>query len=254
MRFQDKVVIVTGGAKGIGAACIERFADEGARVIIADIDDKAGLELETQLNQTGKKALFAHCDVSKKQDVDETVAKAIEKFGQIDVLVSNAGIAHSEDFLTLKEEDFDRVLDINLKGMFLINQRVAQHMVENKIEGAIINMASINSVVAIPAQTPYTVSKGGVAQLTKVMALSLAQYNIRVNAVGPGSIMTEMLSSVNSNPEAKQRILSRTPMGRIGDPSEIASVTAFLASDDASYMTGQTLFPEGGRLALNYTV
>lgn len=165
---------------------------------------------------------------------------------------------HGADFLDLKEEDFDRVLRINLKGAFLAGQAVARVMVDTVKAGggagAIVNMSSVNAVFAIANQVPYSVSKGGMNQLTRVMALSLAPFGIRVNAIGPGSIMTDMLASVNADPAAKNRILSRTPMGRIGDPSEIASVAAFLASDDASYVTGQTIYADGGRLPLNYTV
>jgi NAD(P)-dependent dehydrogenase (short-subunit alcohol dehydrogenase family) len=165
---------------------------------------------------------------------------------------------HAADFLDLAEADFDRVLNVNLKGSFLLGQAVARHIVARVKDGgkpgAIVNMSSVNAVFAIANQVPYSVSKGGVNQLTKVMALSLAPYGIRVNAIGPGSIMTEMLASVNADPAAKNRILSRTPMGRIGEPAEIAAIAAFLASDDASYITGQTIYADGGRLPLNYTV
>jgi len=156
------------------------------------------------------------------------------------------------------EADFDRVLRVNLKGMFLIGQVAAKQMVAQvkagKPPGAIVNMSSINARVAIPNQVPYCVSKGGVDQLTKVMALSLAPYGIRVNAIGPGSIMTDILKGVATDQAAKNRLLSRTPLGRIADPDEIAAVAAFLASNDASYMTGETVYVDGGRLALNYTV
>jgi NAD(P)-dependent dehydrogenase (short-subunit alcohol dehydrogenase family) len=150
------------------------------------------------------------------------------------------------------------VLRVNLKGAFLVGQTAARRMVEQikqgKPAGAIINMSSINGAVAIPNHAPYCVSKGGLDQLTKVMALSLAPYGIRVNAIGPGSIMTDILKAVATDKEAMRRILSRTPLGRIGEPDEIASAAVFLASADASYMTGQTVYVDGGRLALNYTV
>jgi NAD(P)-dependent dehydrogenase (short-subunit alcohol dehydrogenase family) len=150
------------------------------------------------------------------------------------------------------------VLRVNLKGAFLCSQAVARHMVE-RIEagatpGAIVNMSSVNAVFAIADQVPYSVSKGGISQLTKVTALALAPYGIRVNAIGPGSISTEMLESVMADPEARRRVLSRTPLGRIGEPREIAAIAAFLASDEASYITGQTIYADGGRLPLNYTV
>jgi len=163
-----------------------------------------------------------------------------------------------EDFLDIAEADFDRVIRVNLKGMFLIGQVAAKQMVAQakagKPPGVIVNMSSINARVAIPNQVPYCVSKGGVDQLTKVMALSLAPYRIRVNAIGPGSIMTDILKAVATDKEAKRRLLSRTPLGRIGEPDEIAAIAVFLASDDASYVTGQTIYADGGRLGLNYTV
>jgi NAD(P)-dependent dehydrogenase (short-subunit alcohol dehydrogenase family) len=165
---------------------------------------------------------------------------------------------HAADFLDLKEADFDRVLRVNLKGAFLTGQAAARRMVDQvkagRPPGAIINMSSVNAVLAIPNQVPYCVSKGGLAQLTKVMALSLAPHGIRVNAIGPGSIMTDILKSVATDREAKRRLLSRTPLGRIGEPDEIAAIALFLASDDAAYVTGQTVYADGGRLGLNYTV
>jgi len=257
MSLENKVAIVTGGANGIGLAVARRFTKEGARVVIADIDEDAGSRAVEEIGAHGA-ARFVRCDVGDKTDVDNLVAATVESWGSIDVLVSNAGIVHGADFLDIAEADFDRVIRVNLKGMFLVGQAVARQMVK-QIEsggaaGAIVNMSSINAVVAIANQVPYSASKGGVMQLTKVMALSLAPHGIRVNAVGPGSIMTEMLAAVARDEAAKNRVLSRTPLGRIGDPEEIASIAAFLASDDASYVTGQTIYADGGRLPLNYTV
>ncbi|MCV0394182.1 MAG: SDR family oxidoreductase [Rhizobiaceae bacterium] len=257
MNLKGKTAIVTGAAGGIGYAIADRFLREGVRVAIADVDTEKGGKAEKVLSSLGE-VHFVKADVSKKLDVHNMVASAIDALGDIDILVNNAGIVHGADFLELSEEDFDRVMGVNLKGAFLTGQAVARLMVE-KVEkggapGAIINMSSVNAVFAIANQVPYSVSKGGVNQLTKVMALALAPHGIRVNAIGPGSIMTEMLASVNADPAAAARVLSRTPMGRIGEPSEIASIAAFLASDEASYVTGQTIYADGGRLPLNYTV
>lgn len=257
MSLTGKIAIVTGAGGGIGYATAERFLREGMKVVIADVDKEKGLSSESDLEQFGE-VQFVKADVSRRLDAHNLVAAAIDAFGDIDVLVNNAGIAHRADFLEVTEEDFDRVLGVNLKGSFLTGQAVARYMVD-KVEnggnpGAIINMSSVNAVFAIADQVPYSVSKGGVAQLTKVMSLALAPHGIRVNAIGPGSIMTAMLSAVNSDSAARSRILTRTPMGRIGEPSEIASIAAFLASDDSSYITGQTIYADGGRLPLNYTV
>ncbi|MCW2306155.1 SDR family NAD(P)-dependent oxidoreductase [Rhodobium gokarnense] len=257
MGLEGKSAIVTGAARGIGYAIARRFANDGAKVVLADVDEKRGQEAAESLADVGTVS-FVHCDVGEKLDVRNLVAATLEQHGEIDVLVNNAGIIHGCPFLDLEEADFDRVLRINLKGMFLVSQAVARYMVE-RVEaggepGAIVNMSSINAVFAIPDNVPYSVSKGGVNQLTKVMALSLAPHGIRVNAIGPGSIMTDMLSTITTDEAARKKVLSRTPMGRIGEPHEIAAIAAFLASSEASYMTGQTVYADGGRLPLNYTV
>jgi len=257
MKLDGKTAIITGGARGIGYAIAARFLREGARVVIADIDQEEGNAAEGDLEKLGQ-ARFVRADVGKRLDVHNLVASTIDAFGDIDVLVNNAGIDHQASFLDLAEDDFDRVLMVNLKGAFLAGQAVARMMADRVKAGGpagtIINMSSINSVVAHADQVPYAVSKGGVGQLTTVMALGLAPYGIRVNAIGPGSISTDMLARAKADPVAKARILSRTPLGRIGEPEEIAGIAAFLASDDASYITGQTIFADGGRLALNGTV
>jgi len=255
MRLADKVALVTGAAQGIGRACAEVFAKEGARVVLADVSEEAGRAAAAALAAAGHEALFVRCDVARKAEVEAAVAAAVRAFGRLDVLVANAGIVHAAEFLDLEEADFDRVLAVNLKGVFLAGQAAARRMVEQASGGAIVNMSSVNAVLAIPNQVPYVVSKGAINQLTRVMALALAPHRIRVNAVGPGTILTELAkTAVLGNREAERKILSRTPLGRLGEPEEVARVAAFLASDDASYITGQTLYPDGGRLALNYTV
>jgi len=259
MRFAGKIVLVTGGAQGIGLACARRFVDEGARVAIVDRDAAAGIAAAASMPDAIG-ATFIAADVSIKAEVDAVVASVIERFGRIDVLVNNAGITHAAEFLDLAEADFDRVLAVNLKSYFLMGQAAARHMVatpaaDGEERGAIVNMSSVNAVLAIPNQVPYVVSKGGVAQLTKVMALALAPHGVRVNAIGPGTIATELAKkAVLSDAAARDRVMSRTPLRRLGLPEEIASIAAFLASTDASYLTGQTIYPDGGRLALNYTV
>src|SRR5215468_4070916 len=254
--LDGKVAIVTGGARGIGLAVAQRFVAEGAAVAIADVEEEAGRAAARSLGEA--KCRFVPTDVGAADDARKLVAETCAAFGKLDILVNNAGIIHAADFLDLKEADFERVLRVNLKGAFLVGQAAARRMVDEvkagRPAGTIINMSSVNAVLAIPNQVPYCVSKGGIAQLTKVMALSLAPHGIRVNAIGPGSIMTDILKSVGSDRDARRRIMSRTPLGRIGEPEEIASVAVFLASTDSSYITGQTVYADGGRLPLNYVM
>ena len=244
-----RMCIVTGGAQGIGEACVRRFAREGAQVVIADIDDARGAALAAELG-----GVYLHCDVGNKPQVDGLVAHAMAAHGRIDVLVNNAGIFKAADFLDMTEADFDAVLRVNLKGAFLMGQAVAREMARAG-KGSIVNMSSVNGVLAIPTIAGYNVSKGGINQLTRVMALSLAEKGIRVNAVAPGTIATELAAqAVLTSEEARARIMSRTPMRRLGEPSEIADTVAYLASDAASYITGEIVVVDGGRMTLNYTV
>lgn len=252
MDIAGKVAIVTGGAQGIGKAIVQRYVAAGAKVVLADTQLEKGAAVAAALGNDN--CLFVACDTGDKRAVDDAVARAIDRFGTLDIAVCNAGISHSADFLDLEEEQFDRVLRVKLKGPFLMGQAAARHMAKNG-GGAIIHMSSINAKIASPHIVPYVVSKGGLTQLTRVMALGLAPHNIRVNAIGPGSIDTEQLASIIGNDrEARRKILARTPMGRIGRPEEIAEIAVFLASPSASYITGQTIYADGGRLPLAYTV
>ena len=244
-----RVCLITGAAQGIGAACARRFAAEGALVVLADVDDERGQRLAAELS-----GLYVHCDVGNKAQVDQLVQQALAWQGRIDVLVNNAGIFRAADFLDVTEEDFDAVLRVNVKGSFLVGQAVARAMAQAS-RGTIVNMSSVNGMLAIPNIASYNVSKGGINQLTRVMALALAPHNLRVNAVAPGTIATELAAkAVLTSDEAKNKILSRTPLGRLGEPSEIADVVAWLASDAASYVTGEIVTVDGGRMTLNYTV
>ena len=257
MRFSGKTAVVTGAAQGIGYSIAHRFLSEGAQVVIADIDDEKGEEVEEELSKLGD-ITYISADVGERLDVHNLVASTVDTYGDIDILVNNAGIVIGGDFLEISEADFDKVMRVNLKGAFLCSQSVAKLMVKRVKNGGppgcIINMSSINAKLAIPSQIPYTISKGGVRQLTNSLAQYLAPHGIRVNAIGPGSIATEMLETVVSDPDAKQKILARTPIGRIGEPAEIAAIAAFLASPDSSYITGQTIYADGGRLGLAYTM
>ena len=253
MRLKDRIAIVTGAARGIGFAIAQRFAAEGASVVMSDVLDDVGEQAAKSIGAT-----YIHCDVSKSADVNALAAATIARFGAIDILANNAGIAMAGDFLEVSEADFDRVIGINLKGSFLMLQACARHMVAQakagRKPGAIVNMSSVNDTLAIPTIVTYCMSKGGVSQLTNATSIALAPHGIRVNAIGPGSINTAMLAGVNADKAAMSRVLSRTPLGRPGEPEEVASIAAFLASDDSSYVTGQTVYVDGGRMPLNYTV
>jgi glucose 1-dehydrogenase len=249
MRFSGKVGIVTGAAQGIGEACVKRLTMEGAQVMGADISDR----LNDTMASYGASAV--RTDVGDAEAVTAMVAKTIEKFGKVDFLINNAGITSAADFLDYKLEEFERVLRVNLVSAFVASQAVARHLVSRGAQGSIINMSSVNGKLALPNQTAYVTSKGGLNQLTTVMSIALAAKGIRVNGIAPGAIVTELTRArVLATEESRRRILSRTPMGRTGEVDEIASVAAFLISEDASYITGQTVYVDGGRMGLNYTV
>lgn len=253
-NLQGRVIVITGAAQGIGAACAQRLSQDGAAVALWDVDDARGQALAKSLTDQGRRAIYQHCNVANKAEVDAATANTVQAFGHIDGLVNNAGIFKAANFLDITEADWDAVLDVNLKGSFLVAQSVAREMVKHG-SGAIVNMSSVNGVTAIPSIASYNVSKGGINQLTRVMALSLADHGIRVNAVAPGTIATELAkNAVLGSDEARARIMSRTPMKRLGEPEEIADVCAFLLSSAASYMTGEIIYVDGGRLTLNYTV
>ncbi|SEK11002.1 3-oxoacyl-[acyl-carrier-protein] reductase FabG [Marinovum algicola] len=243
------LALITGAAQGIGYACAEALKDDGFDVILSDINAEGVAAAGEKL---GAVAAIA-CDMGDVAQIGAMFDQIAREHGPLHALVNNAGVAMPGDFLDYDLESWERVIAINLRGVFVATQRAARVMVEHKIEGAIVNMSSINAQVAIPAIPAYCASKGGVMQLTKVASLALAKHNIRVNAVGPGSIDTEMMAGVNANPEAFKVAMSRTPLGRAGSAREIGDVVAFLCSKKASYVTGETIYVDGGRLGLNYT-
>lgn len=253
MKLKDRIAIVTGAARGIGLAIAQRFVEDGATVITSDVLDAEG---EAAAKRIG--ATYMHCDVSRAEDVNALVAAVVAQHGAVDILANNAGIAVGGDFLEVTEAEFDRVIGINLKGSFLMLQACARHMVKQaqagRKPGAIVNMSSVNDTLAIPGIVTYCMSKGGVSQLTRATSIALAPHGIRVNAIGPGTIETDMARGVLADKAAMNRAMSRTPMGRVGAASEVASIASFLVSDDASYVTGETIYVDGGRMPLNYTV
>lgn len=253
MRFAGKVVVITGGAQGIGRACAERFLSEGAQVVIADID-RARLDATAAEIGTPDTVLAVVADVARKADLDAMIAAAVKTFGRLDVLVNNAGICPVADFLDFTEDQYDRTLAVNLRGAFFGTQAAGRQMIAQGGGGVIVNMSSINSGLANPSVAPYAISKGGMNQVTSTAAVALAPHGIRVCGVGPGTIATEIIKGAFTERAGMHAILARTPLGRLGEPAEIAGVVAFLASDDASYITGETVYPDGGRRILNYTV
>jgi NAD(P)-dependent dehydrogenase (short-subunit alcohol dehydrogenase family) len=260
MLLAGKAAIVTGAAQGIGRACAERLAKEGAKVLLTDVNTADGERVAREIAAGGGTAQFARCDVSRESDVAAAIAAALKAHGRIDILVNNAGILDDAPFLELPVAEFDRILGVNLRGAFLMGQAAARHMVKqgspqgSAQAGAIVNMSSINERFALPDHVAYSISKGGISQLTKAMAIALAPHGIRVNAVGPGTIETPLLDGVIKDKAFREKVLSRTPIGRFGQPSEIAAIVAWLASEEASYVTGTTIFADGGRLPLNYVV
>lgn len=244
------IALVTGGAQGIGYASAEAIAEAGARVVLADINQGG---VEAAAKQLGGATVAMACDMGDPDQIADLFDRIEAELGSISILVNCAGIAAPCDFLETSVEQFKSVIDVNLIGTFLASQRAAKSMIAAGIQGSIVNMSSINAQVAIPSIAAYCASKGGVMQLTKASALALAPHGIRVNAVGPGSIDTAMMAGVNSNPQAMETVMSRTPMKRIGQPREIGDIVAFLVSDKASYITGETIYADGGRLGMNYT-
>jgi NAD(P)-dependent dehydrogenase (short-subunit alcohol dehydrogenase family) len=255
--LHGRVYIVTGAAQGIGEACVRRLLADGAAVALWDVAEARGQALVAELAAAGQRVSWHRCNVADKTEVDAALAATLQALGRVDGLVNNAGIFKAADFLEITEADWDAVLDVNLKGHFLVGQAVARELVRHPGErkGAIVNMSSVNGRLAIPSIASYNASKGAIDQLTRVMALALADRGVRVNAVAPGTIATELAAqAVLTSDEARHRILSRTPMKRLGEPSEIADVVAFLLSDAASYVTGEIVVVDGGRMTLNYTV
>ncbi len=255
MRLQGKVAIITGASKGIGRGCAKRFAAEGAAVVIADVIDDQGTAVAAEIESDGGRALYKRTDIGDPQQVTALVQAAVDTYGGLDVSLNCAGVIpiDGSDVLETEESEWDRVVGINLKGTFFVCQAAAREMVMRGA-GSIINIASVTAVMAIGNQAAYVASKAGVNGLTKSMAIGLAHRGVRVNAIGPGSIETDMAAVVLSDEESFARVMSRTPLHRMGQPEDIAGTALFLASDDSSYITGQTIYVEGGRLALNHVM
>lgn len=247
-RLNGKVAVVTGAARGLGLAIATRFAQEGARVLLADIDDEA---VKAAANTLAQHSL--RVDVSQRSDVERMIEAAQASLGPVDILVNNAGIYRNTPLQDLTEAEFDRMLAVNLKSALFGIQAAAPRMIERRA-GCIVNVASIAARLGAVGTIAYSAAKAGLVQLTTVAAIELAPHNVRVNAVGPGTFATEMSVSAYGDSAMQARVLSRIPMGRTGRPEEAAAVALFLASDDSSYVTGKTIYADGGRLGLNLTM
>jgi glucose 1-dehydrogenase len=257
MRFKGKVVVITGAGRGIGLSTAHKFVAEGASVVVGEIDEELGRRAVEQLEADGGEAAFVACNVSRPDQAAKLIGDTVATFGRLDICVNNAGTNLGGDVLTVTEADFDSVIGVNVKGPFFVAQAAAKEMVRAGTKGSIVNISSVVSVVAVADQPVYSISKSAINGFTRMLAMTLAEDGIRVNAVGPGTIMTDMSDGVmnlSGDPDSYNRMLSRTPLGRLGQPDEVAEVVLFLASDAASYMTGQVVYPDGGRLSLNHVM
>ncbi len=252
MNLSNKVTIVTGARRGMGRTHALALAKMGAKVVVSDISLKDCEKVVKEIKKMDGEALAVKCDISQKKEIEEMVEKTVEKFGKIDVLINNAGICQRKPFLELTEEEWDKTIDINLKGYFLCSQAVAKEMAKQKSGGAIVNIASVamgQVGMGFKTLSHYCASKGGIVAMTEAIALELAPYNIRVNAVAPGRIDTLMDDTLKQDPKTMEGILSQIPLHRVGKPEEISNLVVFLASDESSYMTGSTVVIDGGWLA-----
>lgn len=254
MRMRDKVAVVTGGARGIGLAYCERFTAEGCAVVIADVLDDEGEAAACALRERYGKGRYVRCDVTRKAEVDAAMDAAVAEFGRLDVCIANAGVLDSGDFMDVTDESFNRVMAVNVKGVLHTGQAAAQCMIACGRGGVIINISSLAARMPVPDEGVYAASKGAVEALTRIMAVSLADHGIRVLTIAPGTTETPMMAEQLADPAVRAKIVSRTPLRRPSEPEEMAGVAAFLASDDASFMTGQTLYVDGGKLVLYGTM
>ena len=249
MKLKDKVAIIAGGTKGIGLGIALEYVREGAKVVVGGTNPSNGESAKEEIAAAGGDGFFVRCDVSDLDALDNIIEHTVDRYGRLDIYVANAGIndADKTHYLDITPEQYDRIMDVNLRGMFFGGQKAAQQMIRQGNGGVIINMSSVNAYLALDSQFVYTVSKGGIQQLTKVQAVALAPHNIKVNAMAPGPIETDLMRRVGSDDMLMSTILSRTPIGRIGTPAECGRLAVFLASGDSDFIFGQSIFIDGGR-------
>ncbi|HLH80015.1 MAG TPA: SDR family oxidoreductase [Chthonomonas sp.] len=247
MRLKDKVALVTGASSGIGKAIAERFAAEGAHVAVNYLPvGTQEAAAETEVATFGVTGIAVPGDVSRREDVERMVATVVQRFGRLDIAVNNAGIEMKKPFLDLTDEDWNKILSVNLYGAFLVCQAAARQMVKQGQGGKIINISSVHEDVPFPGYASYCTSKGGLRMLMRNLALELAPYQINVNNIAPGAIATPINQQVLDDPQARANAISEIPWGRFGKPEEVAAVAVFLASDESSYVTGSTYYVDGG--------
>ncbi len=249
MKLKDKVAIIAGGTKGIGLGIALEYVREGAKVVVGGTNPSNGESAEKEIAAAGGDGFFVQCDVSDLDALDNIIEQTVDRYGRLDIYVANAGIndADKTHYLDITPEHYDRIMNVNLRGMFFGGQKAAQQMIAQGDGGVIINMSSVNAYLALDSQFVYTVSKGGIQQLTKVQAVALAPHDIKVNAMAPGPIETDLMRRVGSDKQLMDTILSRTPIGRIGTPRECGRLAVFLASEDSDFIFGQSIFIDGGR-------
>ncbi len=248
-RLQGKVVAITGGNQGIGLGIAQRFVQEGAAVSICYLSDKAGTEsVLSGLQANNAKAIAVQADISKLADGQRFIEQTASQLGEIDILINNAGVERRANFWEVTEADYDFVLNVNLKGLFFITQAFVKHQMAAKAGGKIINLSSVHEELPFPHFSTYCASKGGVKMLTRDLAIELAPFGITINSIAPGAIETPINSALLHDPTKLQALLQNIPLKRLGKPADVASVAVFLASDESSYITGTTIFIDGGLL------
>ncbi|MBO3459244.1 glucose 1-dehydrogenase [Aetokthonos hydrillicola Thurmond2011] len=249
MKLEGKVALVTGSSQGIGQAIAIRLAEEGANIIIDYRSHPQGAEeTKTRVEASGSKGFIIKADLSLVSDIHQMVTEGIQHFGKLDILVNNAGIEKNASFWDVTEEDYDNVLNVNLKGVFFATQAIVKHLRETKRPGKIINISSVHEELPFPHFTSYCASKGGVKMMMRNLAIELGPLGITINNVAPGAINTPINTSLIEDKQKLNAVLNNIPLGRLGEPNDVASIVAFLASDDANYVTGATFFVDGGLL------
>ena len=253
MKLAGQAALVTGSSQGIGAAVAVRLAEEGADVVVNFHSHPEGAEeIVEKIRMTGRKAVSVQADLGRVAEIQQLIQESVRALGKLDILVNNAGVEKNADFWSVTEQDYDLVMDVNLKGVFFATQSFVRHLMATKRPGKIINMSSVHEELPFPHFAPYCMSKGGVKMMTRDLAIELAPFGITINSVAPGAIETPINAKLLHDPAKLKALLGNIPLGRLGKPEDVAGIVAFLASNDAAYITGTTLFADGG-LLWNYS-